>query len=200
MKFEPVISAFVEGCRVTLRDGLGLAEQDIGARPGPDGEPLAAYQGGGGDGWFYGVYFGGAQLLPMGSVEEWALTLTIGLDVTRVWTRSPTRKTAWYLENGDLLERAGRAAALLFQDQSTLARACEAQYALRMGESVGGRRSFLEGFDAQSISAVRQEGPGWIARVPDSKAGAPPVVFVVKVVTSGLKFRKTLVELAADDD
>lgn len=196
-RYEMALPAFMEGCRLAIMDGLGLDEHEIGARPGPDGEPLAAYRGSGGDGWFYGLYFAGAQTLPMGSVEEWPLSLTLGVDVTRVWTKSPTRKTEWYLEQGDLLERVGRLAGLLFQDQSVIARACNAAYSAMMGAAnVNGL--FREGFDSQSVSPVRQESPGWIARLDDSKA-APPVVFVVKVTTSGLKFRKLLPELFADD-
>lgn len=185
------ISAFLGGVLARLRLAAPDNPERFGVRPGPDGRPLGAYKGGG---WYYGIFFAGAQTASGLSHEAFELNMAAGIDVTRVWSRSPTAKQGeWFLQEGELYERIGYVSQLMMsgREGSVVANACNAALSeLDAGDRKG---TFHEHFDRVSIGRVTDKDPaGWL--VSPSSQTADVVVFVCSLAFSGLRFTKKYAE------
>lgn len=184
------LAAFLEGV-ASLVAKVADDPASVGVRPGNNGSPLGAYRGGG---WYYGVYFAGLGGAWGQSQESYSVTLSAGVDITRVWTRGPTKDAgAWFLKAGELYERAAYLAELLMNAQgSVVARACQAQLTALYG--VGNEPGlFREHFDRLTFPAPREQAPErWLLAEPGEDA---PVCYVCSLVFSGLKYHKLLSEL-----
>lgn len=181
------IPAFLSGVANLVADAAPSADY-VRPRPGPDGRPLGAYRGGG---WFYGVYWSGMAGAWGGSHEAFEVSLSCGVDITRVWTRSGTRDVGeWFLQEGELYERAGYVAQLLLNGQSEVARSCQAALStLEAGDPSG---LFREHFDTVNVGGVRVEDPvNWMLAADPDKAA----VYVCSLRFSGLTFHKLYSEL-----
>jgi len=181
------IPALLSGVAAVVR----LAADDpltVGPRPGQDGRPLAAYRGGG---WYYGVYWTGAQGAWGRSQESYSVSLSVGVDVTRVWARSPTMtKGEWFTQDGELYERVGYVAQLLLNTASGVARYCNA--ALAALEPGGPSGVFREHFDGFTTGGVRTESPvGWLLAKDDD----PHLCYVCSLRFSGLTYHKLSSEM-----
>lgn len=181
------IPALLLGVAELIRPAAPSAEA-VKVRPGPDGRPLAAYRGGG---WHYGVYWPGMSGAWGPSHEAYEVTFTVGIDITRVWAKSPTKDVGeWFLQEGELYERMGYVSQLILRGNSQAARACQAALSvLDKGDPAG---LFREHFDSVQCRGVRTEDPvSWLL----AKDTDAHVCYVGSLVFSGLTYHKKYEEL-----
>jgi hypothetical protein len=182
------LPAFLAGVANVVRAGVDPSAEYVRPRPGQDGRPLGAYRGGG---WFYGVYWASMSGAWGPSHEAFEVSLSCGVDITRVFAKSGTREAGpWFLQDGEIYERAAYVAQLLLDGRSGVARACQSALSeLTAGDPDG---LFREHFDTVSTGPVRTEDPvSWmLAADPD-----PAAVYVCSLRFSGLTFHKLYSEV-----
>lgn len=175
------IPAFLDGVR-TIVDNAAGGEGKCSIRPANDGKPGAAYKGGG---WYFGVYFAGAR--SMGGSDDLTLSLACGVDVTRVIADVPTARLGdWFLQDGELHQKAAEVTELLMEVDLNVARACNAAWDRRAGGQRSGQ--FYEYFDTANVGAVTLAPASWVMG-RDGKGNNSPVYFA-RLAFSGLKMSK----------
>lgn len=159
-----------------------VPDDNIGVRPGGNGRPAYGFQGKA----YVGVYFAGGRTPGSGSVEDFELEYTVGVDVTWTVAAVPTRKRGEFVvEQGKLLDLAGLVAMRLMKGDSAVRNLCQAH----LGE-LKDAGTFFENFDSCRFSPTREESPGWLGREADDTKC--PSILVATVTASGLKYHRTL--------
>jgi hypothetical protein len=181
-------AALLEGCRRVVRPAAA-SDDAIAIRPIGSGRPDGGYRGGG---WFFGVYFTGAQPYQGQSVESYSLTMSVGVDITRVLATVPSKRLGeWWVKEGEILGRAAFVCRLMNQSYSVVARSCNAAMSEMCDNQPDG--VFREKFSETTASAVRVERPDWVGEDNDNERA--PVVWVCSLKFSGLKFHALLSEM-----
>lgn len=177
------VPALLEGVR-RMVVAAAAGDSDTGTRPAGDGSPQAAYKGAG---WYFGVYFNGAGGAWGGSQEGFAVSLSVGVDITRVVSTIPTAKRGeWFMQPGELLERSGYVVELLMRPGSGVRNSCQSAYDEMMGGTNRRNGTFQERFDKFTQSKPRPAPADWI--VARNVERTP--ILVVSLTFSGLTFHK----------
>lgn len=165
----------------------GIPETAVGIRHGGNGKPFGGYQGGG---WFYGLYFGGKQVIS--DALSYEVIYTLGLDITRVWPFVPTAKRGDFaVMHAEFYQKCDQLHQFFLKCDSFITNYCNAALETQYNLTNSPGCCFYEDFCSGSMSADRFESAEWIAAEAEEPENAPSIS-VVSMTFTGMKYVQPL--------